>query len=254
MGSAQTALGGIGQPNMDPTGTCASGVPGSGLGATVPSAPGTAHQAPAQMTDLGPSPGISYGGVAGQPGQPGTPGQGGGGGGGAMSGTFCGSPASPVDGPGASGGGGGAGGCGGLGGGGGKAGGSSIAIVSLGTKLTLTGVTLTVGTAGKGGSGTLGQGGGAVGAGAFGGAASGIAGSNPGCNGGARWCRAAAVAPAAVDGAGTRSASRTRRRRAIDEGRDVHEGQPRRRGTRRQRRADMGNGAPGNAGDVQGLR
>jgi hypothetical protein len=117
-------------------------------------------------------------------GKPGTRGQGGGGGGGAMAGTFCMVNASTVDGPGASGGGGGAGGCGGLGGGGGKAGGSSLAIVSLGTKLTLSSVTLAVGKGGRGGTGALGQAGGAFGNGANGGASSGLAGSKAGCPGG----------------------------------------------------------------------
>jgi hypothetical protein len=117
-------------------------------------------------------------------GESGTKAQGGGGGGGARSGTFCIAGAMTVDGPGASGGGGGAGGCGGKGGGGGKAGGSSIAIVSLGTKLTLTEVTLGVGKGGKGGAGTSGQGGGALGLGALGGAASGTPPSKAGCQGG----------------------------------------------------------------------
>jgi hypothetical protein len=114
-------------------------------------------------------------------GKPGTRGNGGGGGGGAKSGMFC---PGGVDGNGASGGGGGAGGCGGLGGGGGKAGGSSIAIVSLGTKLTLTDVALKTGKGGAGGKGAIGQSGGDPGAGATGGAKSGIGASNNGCKGG----------------------------------------------------------------------
>jgi hypothetical protein len=114
-------------------------------------------------------------------GKPGTKAQGGGGGGGAKSGMFC---AGGVDGNGASGGGGGAGGCGGKGGGGGKAGGSSIAIVNLGTRLTLAEVTIAVGKAGKGGAGTAGQSGATGGSGAAGGAASGTAPSKPGCKGG----------------------------------------------------------------------
>lgn len=113
-------------------------------------------------------------------GKPGTRGFGGGGGGGAKSGAFCGG----VDGNGASGGGGGAGGCGGKGGGGGKAGGSSIAIVSLGQRLTLSGVALKSGKGGAGGKGAVGQSGGSVGAGANGGAASGFAPSKSGCKGG----------------------------------------------------------------------
>ena len=114
-------------------------------------------------------------------GMPGTRGFGGGGGGGAKSGLFC---LAATDGNGASGGGGGAGGCGGKGGGGGKAGGSSIAIVSLGTKLKLTGVALKTGKGGDGGKGIAGQGGGDFGAGAKGGAASGTAPSKAGCQGG----------------------------------------------------------------------
>lgn len=114
-------------------------------------------------------------------GKPGARGTGGGGGGGAKSGLFC---ALATDGNGASGGGGAAGGCGGKGGGGGKAGGSSIAIVSLGMKLKLTGVTLKTGKGGDGGKGVGGQSGGDFGAGAKGGAASGNAPSKAGCKGG----------------------------------------------------------------------
>ena len=114
-------------------------------------------------------------------GKPGARGTGGGGGGGAKSGLFC---VAATDGNGASGGGGGAGGCRGKGGGGGKAGGSSIAIVSLGAKLKLNGVTLKTGKAGAGGMGVGGQGGGLVGAGAFGGAPSGNVPSKAGCKGG----------------------------------------------------------------------
>ncbi|WP_437914713.1 hypothetical protein [Sorangium sp. So ce302] len=112
-------------------------------------------------------------------------GQGGGGGGGAKAGLFCeAGGGSTVDGVGASGGGGGAGGCGGKGGGGGKAGGSSIGIVSLGTKLVLREVTVAVGKAGKGGNGAGGRGGAAGGSGATGGTSSGLPGSKAGCDGG----------------------------------------------------------------------
>ena len=117
-------------------------------------------------------------------GLPGTKAQGGGGGGGAKSGTFCMAGAMTVDGVGASGGGGGGGGCGGKGGGGGRAGGSSIAIVSLGTKLVLTDVALAVGKGGKGGGGVTGQIGGLPGVGANGGASSGTPPSKAGCKGG----------------------------------------------------------------------
>ncbi|WP_437715557.1 hypothetical protein WMF45_03560 [Sorangium sp. So ce448] len=117
-------------------------------------------------------------------GRTGKKGQGGGGGGGAKAGLFCGPSANPIAGPGASGGGGGAGGCGGKGGRGGKAGGSSVGILSLGTKLVLTDVTVTVGKAGKGGNGVAGQSGADGGVGAAGGAASGTSPSTRGCDGG----------------------------------------------------------------------
>ncbi|WP_437897788.1 hypothetical protein [Sorangium sp. So ce124] len=111
-------------------------------------------------------------------------GQGGGGGGGAKAGVFCeAGGGSTVDGVGASGGGGGAGGCGGKGGGGGKVGGSSIGIVSLGTKLVLTEVTVAVGNAGKGGNGAGGRGGALGGGGAMGGTPS-PRGGSAGCRGG----------------------------------------------------------------------
>lgn len=116
-------------------------------------------------------------------GKSGTSAQGGGGGGGVKSGILCKGPVGSVDGNGASGGGGGAGGCGGNGGGAGKAGGSSIAIISLGTKLQLAKVTLTSGNGGKGGDGTAGQSGGTPGAGGKGGAPSAIANSKAGCKG-----------------------------------------------------------------------
>ncbi|WP_438034841.1 hypothetical protein [Sorangium sp. So ce204] len=110
-------------------------------------------------------------------------GQGGGGGGGAKAGLFCPAGANTVEGPGASGGGGGAGGCGGMGGNGGQAGGSSIGIVSLGTKLVLKEVSIAVGKGGKGGNGAGGRDGAPGGSGAAGGAASPLGGSL-GCRGG----------------------------------------------------------------------
>jgi hypothetical protein len=129
-------VGGIGQADpTDPTKVCKRGQDGL-AGSAGGDGPGGAASGAGDMLSLS---GVVNNDVT--DGQPGTPGQGGGGGGGAMSGTFCGSSASPIDGPGASGGGGGAGGCAGAGGGGGKAGGSSIAIVTLGTSLTLTSVT-----------------------------------------------------------------------------------------------------------------
>ncbi|WP_437293173.1 hypothetical protein [Sorangium sp. So ce426] len=109
----------------------------------------------------------------GAPGQPGKPGQGGGGGAGAPVLTLtCYSifpPGIPMHSTAPSGGGGGAGGCGGKGGAGGRAGGSSIGIVSIGTKLSLADVTVTVGHGGKGGIGAAGQSGGEGGRGAPGG-------------------------------------------------------------------------------------
>ncbi|WP_437914711.1 hypothetical protein WME73_03360 [Sorangium sp. So ce302] len=130
---------------------------------------------------------LSLAGIAGGDGGngvTGTRGQGGGGGGGAKAGLFCPATPDPVEGPGASGGGGGAGGCGGKGGGGGKAGGSSVGIVSLGTKLLLREVTVAVGKAGKGGEGVAGQSGANGGLGAVGGTASGVSPSIAGCKGG----------------------------------------------------------------------
>ncbi|WP_437590818.1 hypothetical protein [Sorangium sp. So ce1000] len=130
---------------------------------------------------------LSLAGIAGGDGGSGvtgTRGQGGGGGGGAKAGLFCPATPDPVEGPGASGGGGGAGGCGGKGGGGGKAGGSSIGIVSLGTKLVLREVSIAVGKAGKGGDGVVGQSGANGGAGGPGGNASGVSPSIRGCRGG----------------------------------------------------------------------
>ncbi|WP_437330303.1 hypothetical protein [Sorangium sp. So ce381] len=115
----------------------------------------------------------------------GTRGQGGGGGGGAKAGRFCmASGGGYIDGAGASGGGGGAGGCGGTGGGGGKAGGSSVGILSLGTKLALTDVTIAVGKAGNGGEGGGGSPGGSGGMGGKGGSRVAGAGSLAGCMGG----------------------------------------------------------------------
>ncbi|KYF68203.1 hypothetical protein [Sorangium cellulosum] len=165
-------LGGVGQ--MDPDGECKPGTNGKS------GARGTAGAAGADTT-------LTLDGIAGGDGGSGTSGkkgQGGGGGGGAKAGLFCGPAATPVDGPGASGGGGGAGGCGGKGGGGGKAGGSSIGILSLGTKLMLTNVTVTMGKAGKGGDGASGQPGALGGAGSAGGERSGQGDSRLGCDGG----------------------------------------------------------------------
>ncbi|XXY49494.1 hypothetical protein WME91_56775 [Sorangium sp. So ce269] len=126
------------------------------------------------------------GGNAGS-GTSGARGQGGGGGGGTKAGTFCSDGTQDyIQGVGASGGGGGAGGCGGNGGSGGKAGGSSIGILSLGTKLVLTEVTIAVGAAGHGGMGGAGKRGGSGGSGAPGGSIDTDAGpgAREGCDGG----------------------------------------------------------------------
>ncbi|WP_437940966.1 hypothetical protein [Sorangium sp. So ce341] len=133
---------------------------------------------------------LTLAGVTGGDGKSGTNGargQGGGGGGGAKAGKFC-----PLgngdfdDGAGANGGGGGAGGCGGKGGGGGKAGGSSIGILSLGTRLALTEVNISVGAAGHGGKGGDGRRGGNGGNGAVGGSLEDDTGpgARKGCDGG----------------------------------------------------------------------
>ncbi|WP_437968556.1 hypothetical protein WMF04_04360 [Sorangium sp. So ce260] len=162
-------LGGAGQTG----GNCRVGEPGA------PGGPGGAGDAGSdtQLTLAGIAGGDGGNGITG------IRGQGGGGGGGAKAGQFCQAIPNAIEGPGASGGGGGAGGCGGKGGGGGKAGGSSIGIVSLGTKLVLREVTVAVGTAGKGGDGAGGRGGAAGGSGGTGGAASSLGGSI-GCDGG----------------------------------------------------------------------
>jgi hypothetical protein len=116
-----------------------------------------------------------YQGPDGDAGQDGGNGKSGGGGGGSKASNTV---------HGAGGGGGGAGGCGGKHGTGGKAGGSSLALVSLGAKVTLAGCKLATGqggAGGKGGDGQVGQAGGKNGDGG------GDGGSvlAPGCNGGA---------------------------------------------------------------------
>ncbi|MEO5729377.1 MAG: hypothetical protein ABI134_28875 [Byssovorax sp.] len=113
-----------------------------------------------------------YHGTDGEAGQDGTNGKSGGGGGGSKASAMV---------HGAGGGGGGAGGCGGKRGTGGKAGGSSLALVSLGAKVTLTECKLSAGKGGKGGAGgdgQFGQPGGKNGDGGVGGTIA------DGCNGG----------------------------------------------------------------------
>ncbi|MGK3994038.1 hypothetical protein [Sorangium sp. So ce1024] len=166
-------LGGAGQ--LVSQSNCARGKDGA-LGAHgAPGDPGT----DTALTLAGPTGGDGKRGTAG------ARGQGGGGGGGARAGQFCAAGGGTfVDGVGASGGGGGAGGCGGKAGTGGKAGGSSIGILSLGTNLVLTDVTVTVGKAGNGGAGGDGSPGGLGGMGANGGTRVAVSGSIQGCAGG----------------------------------------------------------------------
>ncbi|WP_437636425.1 hypothetical protein [Sorangium sp. So ce854] len=171
------------EPNPDGYGIGGIGHTGGNCRQGEPGAPGASGDAGIAGSDTT----LTLAGVTGGDGGTGTTGkkgQGGGGGGGAKAGTFCSLGPTLVDGVGASGGGGGAGGCGGKGGGGGKAGGSSFGIVSLGTKLVLRKVSVTVGTAGKGGDGVAGQSGADGGVGAAGGAASGTSPSIRGCDGG----------------------------------------------------------------------
>ncbi|WP_437798782.1 hypothetical protein [Sorangium sp. So ce693] len=170
--SEEYGLGGVGQTAA--AGNCRRGEDGA------PGAPGAPGPASNDTT-------LTLAGISGGDGSQGVTGgrgQGGGGGGGARAGMFCALGSNFVDGVGASGGGGGAGGCGGKGGGGGMAGGSSVGILSLGTKLVLTEVTVAVGKAGKGGDGVAGQNGANGGVGAAGGAASDKPPSIPGCDGG----------------------------------------------------------------------
>ncbi|WP_437911673.1 hypothetical protein WME73_29200 [Sorangium sp. So ce302] len=154
--------------------------PPDGFGGTV-DASGTRQAGIAGATGASGTPGegghdgrLTLAGITdgdGAPGQPGKPGQGGGGGAGArVLGVVCTFiDGRPADGAAPGGGGGGAGGCGGKGGAGGRAGGSSLGIVSIGTKLGLADVTVTVGHGGHGGIGAAGQSGGEGGRGAPGG-------------------------------------------------------------------------------------
>jgi hypothetical protein len=158
--TAQTALGGIGQPSLDPMNlwSCAGGS-GLGNGGTNGGA-GTDGSGATGVSSLGTLDMSGYSGVSGQSGGLAPPGQGGGGGGGAKGKALC---------AGGSGGGGGAGGCGGKGGVGGSAGGASIALVSLGATLSFNKVTIKTGVGGVGGNGGDGQGGGVGGDGGKGG-------------------------------------------------------------------------------------
>ncbi len=90
---------------------------------------------------------------AGAPGAPGSPAQGGGGGGGAKGPADCSPMPGNQPGAGASGGSGGTGGCGGLPGQGGLGAGSSFAVVSLSSQLTIVSSDLRSNTGGNGGNG-----------------------------------------------------------------------------------------------------
>ncbi|WP_438001871.1 hypothetical protein WMF26_21470 [Sorangium sp. So ce185] len=173
--STEDGIGGVGHGQPGASIDCRSGEPGA-RGATGGAGTGGSDTT-LQLASIA-------GGDGGK-GVNGARGQGGGGGGGAKAGQFCSlGGGSFTDGAGASGGGGGAGGCGGRGGAGGKAGGSSIAILSLGTQLALTDVTVAVGKAGNGGAGGDGSPGGAGGTGADGGNRVTASGSIEGCPGG----------------------------------------------------------------------
>jgi hypothetical protein len=155
----QTALGGVGQPNIDPLWSCVIGQ--GGIGAS--GAAGVSGNGAMGADSLGALDSSGYTGAPGQPGGVAPPGQGGGGGGGAKGKSAC---------AGASGGGGGAAGCGGKGGLGGGAGGASLALVSLAATLSFEKVTIKVGVGGDGGNGGDGQVGGSGGKGGVGGTGS----------------------------------------------------------------------------------
>jgi hypothetical protein len=145
----------------------ANGDPGAD-GAARPG--GTAATSPGKISSNGWLP------TAGSPGPAGQPGQGGGGSGAAVG--QC--SASGV--------GGGAGGCGGAGGTGGGGGGASIALLTVGSTITLTACSLSAaqaGSGGRGGPGQIGQGGGPSAGPICGGAVSGAGGQGAGGSGGA---------------------------------------------------------------------
>ena len=169
LGSMNGGVGAIGEAG------CSAGTKGED------GAPGVVG---AGATEAGTLAKTGYEGAAGRDGQRGGPGQGGGGGGGAKGGSgalLC--PGATTGG--AAGGSGGSGGCGGAGGRGGRAGGSSIALLSVDSRLVFAGVTLRAGGGGKGGDGGAGQNGGAGGfPGAGGGVPAGATDLKPGCSGG----------------------------------------------------------------------
>ena len=163
---------GIGEPAV---GAWSCGANGNGAGGDSPLDGdfGTAGKGKGTLTTDG------YLGVAGGTGVNGQPGQGGGGGGGTKGGLIC---SGALSGAGASGGSGGSGGCGGNAGRGGTAGGSSIAVASVNSTVTLTDCALKSGKGGKGGKGGELQPGGAGGDGGKGGM--GVGGSKAACDGG----------------------------------------------------------------------
>jgi len=157
-------MGNGGAAGVGDMGTGCSTTPNGSNGATSGFGPGA--------TGIGTLDANGYHGADGQPGVDGTNGTSAGGGGGSKASTTV---------HGAGGGGGGAGGCGGTHGAGGKAGGSSIALVSVGATVTMTGCALTSGkgeSGGMGGDGQFGQQGGSAGLGGMGGTVA------DACNGG----------------------------------------------------------------------
>lgn len=172
--TAETALGGVGQPGINSPNlwSCQTSAGNGGKNG----ADGVSGEGARSVASIGTLDKSGYNGVAGWPGLAAKPGQGGGGGGGARGKSMC---------AGASGGGGGAGGCGGLGGNGGRAGGASIALLSLGATLSFDKVKITTGSGGQGGDGGSGRGGGVGGNGGNGGIGdSGAPPTTAACNGG----------------------------------------------------------------------
>jgi hypothetical protein len=149
--------GGGGNPMMTPTNAGAGQTSALACTAGQPGAPGSTGTAGTGARGAGEVSASGYQGPTATAGMPGTAGQGGGGGGGARE---C-DMAMMFAGP--SGGGGGAGGCPGAPGNASQSGGSSIGILSLNAKLTLTSTSITTRTGGAGGTGGDGQQGGAGG-------------------------------------------------------------------------------------------
>ncbi len=169
-------LGGFGQ--TDPGALVCS--VGPGLGGGNAGKPGSDGPFGAGAKGVGVLGASGWTGASGATATDGTPGQGGGGGGGARAPATCGGDAAAPTG--ASGGSGGGGGCGGKAGAGGQAGGSSIAIASVNSSVTLDSCELVTANAGKGGDGGQGQSGGLGGNAGL--SAAGANGSKPSCPGG----------------------------------------------------------------------